>query len=422
MTPILVISYEGPPRLTHCSLATTKALAAVQPFLEHVVFDLLCASISEDVSVDEGLETLLPESARVHRIDPFQKGRQTILQRIIGGQGGWQNAAVGKGAALFPAEHKKPALIYSRSHPPASNLAALDLVNGPFQSVPWVAEFNEPWRGNPFYKSPVTRAALGRYERQVFDAATRLVFTSEALRDSMLAGGDETWLAKAHVIPPAYNSEWYGKAGLPILLSQKKPTGKVIAHLGTLHPFRKPHILYEGIARMRHLHPGLAAELSLWLVGSLDVSFANLEVEAGVAEHVRFVSPVPYLESLAVMKAADVLLLVDPPVKKNVILPSKLIDYLGARKPILAITSRGSLTARLMDAWGQPWCDCSDGDAVAAQLRRVASGELWAAPADTFLNDYRSDTVGRKLAALISSCIADVNPAYIPGANQNPEP
>ncbi|HYG73853.1 MAG TPA: hypothetical protein VEK08_02380 [Planctomycetota bacterium] len=422
MTPILAISYDAPPRLTGHSISTTKALAALQAFAPEIVLDVLCASAGEDVSSDEKLEDLLPETLRIHRIDPFPRGRQTILQRIIGGQGGWQNAAVQKAAALFPAEHKKPALIYSRSHPPASNLVALDLVNGPFRGVPWVAYFNEPWSGNTFYKSPVTRAALGRYERQIFETATELIFATDALRDAMLAGAEPEILAKAHVIPPAFHPDWYGKAELPVLFRQIRPAGKVIAHVGDLHPYRSPAKLYEAIAALSKQHADLAAKLHFWQIGEMDESFVNLEREHGVAGNVQLFSPVSYLESLAVMKAADVLLLIDSPVRRSVFLPSKLVDYLGARKPILGLTPKGSYCARLLESWGQPWCDITQNDALTALLKRIAAGEIWAPPPESVLADYTFEATGKKRAGILTRCLANTHVADVRGSDEDTQP
>src|SRR5687767_3312433 len=99
--PILMISYEAPPRLSAESIVAGKTLKALLSAAEHApVIDLVCASSGDEVPVDETLEDLLPETLRVHRIDPTPRGRKTILQRIIGGKGGWQKAAAGKASAL----------------------------------------------------------------------------------------------------------------------------------------------------------------------------------------------------------------------------------------------------------------------------------------------------------------------------------
>jgi hypothetical protein len=380
-------------------------LHALRPALPaSAIIDLLCAQPGDEVPADDALTDLLPEDAQIHRIAPFPRGRRTLLQRIIGGQGGWQKEAVHKAAALFPAEHKKPALIYSRSHPPASHLVAIELVRGPFAGVPWIAHFTEPWSLHPYYRSPITRRALRLREQDVMAAATQLVFGTEALRDAMTASAADL-LAKSHVVrSPA---EWPHAETSPSPL-QAQPGSRVLAHVGSLHAARSPLPLFEGLAELQRTDSALQPRLEAWLVGSYDQTHAGLAEQLGVAECVRRSAPLPYAQSLAVMRSADVLLVLDTPAKDNVFLPTKLTDYLAARKPILALTSPGSLTAKVMDRWQQPWADMSDSSAVAAALRQAASGQLRPAPDERFLAEHAPAATGKALAEVVDECLAPV--------------
>jgi hypothetical protein len=405
-TPTLMVSYEAPPRLSAESILvakTLKALADVSP--AQPVIDLVCASPGDEVPSDEALDDIMPQTLRVHRIEPTAKGRKTLLQRIIGGKGGWQNMAETKSAALFPAEHKKPALIYSRSHPPASHLVGLELAAGPMKGVPWIAHFSDPWSQHPYYRSPVTRAALGRYESKVFAAATRLVFVSETLRDAMLAKYPPEIVAKARVIPHLFDESLYAKAALPPQFV-REPNAKTVAHVGDLYNLRSPEPLFKGLGALVKSSAQPPA-LKLWQVGKFDAEFQGLDEREGVRNFIQYFTPVPYLQSLAVMAAADVLLTVEAPLKKSIFFPSKLIDYLGARKPMLAITPKSGLTARLMDEWKQPWFDVEDSAGIAAGFKRIADGQLWPPPDAGVLQKYASATVGKQLAGLFAEVTAN---------------
>jgi hypothetical protein len=413
-----MISYEAPPRLSAESIVAGKTLKAVLSAADNPpVIDLVCASAGDEVPVDATLEDLLPETLRVHRIDPTPRGRKTILQRIIGGKGGWQKAALSKASALFPAEHKKPAIIYSRSHPPASHLVALDLVAGPMQGVPWVAHFSDPWSQHAYYRSPVTRAALARYETKIMDAASRIIFVSDTLRDTMLARAPDEVIAKARVIPHPFDASLYSKAFIPEPLRMETPGVRRMAHVGDLYGLRSPATLFEAFGKLLKAQPQLPPA-ELWLVGRLDQEFAGLEQQHGLSSRLKQLAPVPYFQSLAVMAAADVLLAVEAPVKNSVFFPSKLVDYLGARKPIFAITPKGGQTTKLMDAWKQPWCDVNDIDGIAAVLKRIAEGALWPAPDAAVLETYSATTVGRQVAAVFGELLQDVRPTDQRGADQ----
>lgn len=410
MTPDLLIFYEAPPRLSGGSILAGKELKALAEVSGgNLDADLVCASARDEVPADPNLESLLPDTVMIHRIDPIPRGRKTLLQRIVGGQGGWQQAAISKAAALFPAEHKKPALIYSRSHPPASHLAALELLDGPLQGVPWVAQFTEPWSQNPYYKSHMTRAALGRYEIRIYESATRLVFPCEAMRDMMLANASEAVREKARVVSPVYDPSLYGKAGLPVGYPPARSGVSTITHVGLLSKLRSPAPLYEGLAKLNAQHPELSSKIAVNLVGRIEELDLELMSRAyRVTTPVRHMPSVPYFESLTAMQASDVLLIVEAPVSKSVFYSGKFMDYLGARKPILAITPKDSFTATLMDEWQQPWCDVTDPNAIAAVLKRIATHDAWAPPRQEILESYLPQKVGRQMAGLL----ADVRKDY----------
>lgn len=409
MTPVLIVSYEAPPRLTAKAILTAKTLKALgETGAAPPRIDLVCASPGTEVPVDEALCALAPGNVQIHAVEPYPVGRTSILRRIIGGQGGWQKAAFSKCAALFPAEHKKPALLYSRSYPPVSHLVVLDLVEGPFQGVPWAAHFMEPWSQEGHYR---TRAVLKDYVRRIAASASKLIFASEALRDFMLADFSPEVQAKACVVPPFHDPSLYDRANIPAGLEQDAQ--KKIAHVGTLHGLRSPQALFQGLAKAIQLQPDLASLLEVWLVGNAAPEFDGLEKASGPGVEGNVVRKpcLPYFQSLAAMEGADVLLAIGSDARNCVLLPSKLADYLGARKPLCAIAPQDSLTARLMKEWNQPCCACGDVEAIAALLRRVARGDLWAPPSAEVVQAH-GVAAGKQLAGILAGLIADARPAH----------
>jgi hypothetical protein len=65
-----------------------------------------------------------------------------------------------------------------------------------------------------------------------------------------------------------------------------------------------------------------------------------------------FRASVEYEESLQEMRSADGLLIIDAPFEQSVFFPSKLVDYLWARRPILALTPPGTSANIVMAAGG----------------------------------------------------------------------
>lgn len=66
----------------------------------------------------------------------------------------------------------------------------------------------------------------------------------------------------------------------------------------------------------------------------------------------RVLPTVSHSESLALMKKASVLVLVEGSLEEGIYLPSKLPDYVGSRRPILALSPRDGTVADLFSQYG----------------------------------------------------------------------
>lgn len=233
----------------------------------------------------------------------------------------------------------------------------------------WLAHLSDPWVDNPLQRRhALARRVNARWERDVFTAADVVEFTSDqALRNEVER---HPGLApRATVVSHTFDDDLY--SGTP-------PTdGPVIVrYVGSFYGARTPRPLLEGLAKLEGTD-----DVRVELVGHVPGSMTTKQpgVRAGlVIER----GSVGYLQSLHEMRASDLLVLVDAPAERNVFVASKLVDYLGARRPIVAITPPGA-AADLVRAIGGWVADPRDADAVADALTRgiaharVHRGEEW---------------------------------------------
>jgi hypothetical protein len=104
------------------------------------------------------------------------------------------------------------------------------------------------------------------------------------------------------------------------------------------------------------------------LIGSIPAQFRDSAALHSLPPHtVRLMPPVDYKTSLALMQSADLLLNIDAPSEISVFLPSKLVDYIGAGRPILGITPPGT-ASRVIRELGGWLADPSDPEAIASTL------------------------------------------------------
>lgn len=225
-------------------------------------------------------------------------------------------------------------------------------------ALPWLAHLSDPWVDNPLVaRHPLGRAADVRYERAVMAAADVVEMTSpEALAELLARHPGRA--GTASVVPHSFDPSLYG---------DESPSAGVITarYVGAFYGRRTPAPLFDGLERLASTE-GIEVEL----VGSDESIAVQAAARALRPGLVRVRPSVSYLESLRVMRQSDVLLLVDSPADLNVFVASKLIDYLGARRPIVGITPPGA-AAEIVRAAGGWVAHPSNPDAIADALVRA---------------------------------------------------
>jgi hypothetical protein len=202
--------------------------------------------------------------------------------------------------------------------------------------IQWIAQFSDPWSRNPLERSKRREAWNICQEAETIRVADHLVFTSAPALDLMLADSAASLRDKTSVIDHCWDEDLYPLRPPP------KSERVIIRHIGTLFGRRSPERLFQAALLLLQQRPELAGRFVFHFVGS--VPSAMVKTQAALALPPGTIlrdPPVSYLRSLALMASADALVLIEPDVKLNYFVPSKLIDYVGANRPILALTPPG---------------------------------------------------------------------------------
>jgi glycosyltransferase involved in cell wall biosynthesis len=224
--------------------------------------------------------------------------------------------------------------------------------------VRWIAHFSDPWVDNPF--DPKARD-WRTSEEAVLQAADLTIFTSQETVDLVYAKYPVGWRAKAQVLPHAYDASLYPK-------DSSENDRLTVRYLGNFFEGRGPEPLLQALTILRDRSPDVIDRTRFEFIGDAPPSFRNhpLVTQLG-PECVQFLPRVDYRQSLALAKASDLLLNVDAPADISVFLPSKLVDYVGAGKPIFGITPPGTASRLIRDLGG--WvANPTDPSEIAGQL------------------------------------------------------
>lgn len=259
----------------------------------------------------------------------------------------------------------------------------------------WVAHFSDPWVGNPLRPLGGLAERINlRMEKRVVEHADVLTFTTDASRRLTLETTGRAPTDTA-VITHAFDPTLYGSEG-----RTRRSTARVVRYIGSFYGGRGPAPLVDALQLVLRTQPHALDGVTVEIVGPVPPAMRRAVAAELPPRLVRFVAPVDYLRSLRLMREADVLLLVDAPAASNVFLASKLVDYVGARRPIVGLTPPGVAAdlIRSLGGWvGDPLDPSSAAAALMAGLdasRAEADDGLWGDPA--VVQRYHIDQVGRQ--------------------------
>jgi glycosyltransferase involved in cell wall biosynthesis len=336
----------------------------------------------------------------------------------------WVPHAVAAASARLEAEPDQ--VLFSTSPPVATHLAALALkwTHG----LPWIADFRDPLWGNP--TRTARRAAMvdPLLECLVFQNADAVIANTDAVA-ALWARRYPRWASKIHVI-------WNGFDPEDRIESTPRPqrAERVIAHVGELYGTRTPVPLAASLQRLLAAGELQAGSIQLRLVGPIDDGVRRA-MDRPALHHLQERCQlhvddraVPQAEARQEMLRADWLVVLDLHGERaGLQLPAKVFDYVRACRPILALTSPGSATERVLARSGAAYA-CIDPAAppavmdaqVASFLRQPSTS---CAPSPAFWAEFDARHQTAALARIIGDICAPLDECVVEGmAAASPQP
>lgn len=291
--------------------------------------------------------------------------------------GPWRRQALPQ--ALAHIERRRPDVLASFGMPMSGHLLALAIRRR--TGLPWLAHFSDPWADNPFRDTGrVARLVNAAMERRVLAQADRILFTSGRTLELVMRKYPPSWRARAAVLPHAWDTDNFGA---PLGPAAPPDATLAIRHIGNCYGARSPQPLFAALAHIALHRPRALEGVAFELVGRVSPALLDSpDLRALPPGLVRVRGPVSYRESLQLAQGSAALLVIDAPSRAgSVFLPSKLIEYIGARRPVWGITPPGE-AADLIAQWAGGAHACADPADPGAVARMLLGGlaSLRAAP------------------------------------------
>jgi glycosyltransferase involved in cell wall biosynthesis len=236
--------------------------------------------------------------------------------------------------------------------------------------------------------------------------AAAIVTVTEGCRDALLKLHPEI-APDLYVLPNGFDPRLVHRRQV----SRKANGYATLIHAGALYGDRTAEPLLAALKR-----PELRGRIRLVLLGVIDPRTAHALSRAPDLD-VTVESPVEWEQAIDHVLEADIVVVINAPsAGGDMAVPTKLYEALALGRPVLALTRRGSDTARLLDRLGQDagLAAPDDPSAIAFAIERLlAAPPLPVLP--EALADFDADRIGARYAALLDEVATRSSSATSPG-------
>ncbi len=269
-------------------------------------------------------------------------------------------------AAIEAAGKKSFEALYSTSPPETSHLIALRIHDA--TGLPWVADFRDPWM-NLYLLPPPTRlhAALHRrMEKRVCRRAHAVVTT---LWQESLLRERYPFLKSVTRIPNGYD----GFEVESVKDLAPEPGRFHMLHAGMLTQKRSALPFLRGLKMFLDGRPDARRRVLVTFVGPREDRNEKVVQSLGLRDTVEFRDAVSHEETLKLEKRAHILLLIkhSNPAYAGIV-PGKLYEYVGLRRPVLGLVPDGEAKDRIRELRIGEVVEQDDAGSIAGKI-----GELY---------------------------------------------
>jgi glycosyltransferase involved in cell wall biosynthesis len=271
-----------------------------------------------------------------------------------------------------------------------------------------VLDFRDAWVDNP--RRLWTGSRQRRLERTLVENSALVTVATDWIRDRLLQRYSESGSVRIETLTNAYDPLEFPEPDV----SLRERERLVVTYTGTFNdalppsPYdRSPYYLVEALSRIKPEHRG---RLRVRIVGDLGPVYRRWISDRNLTDVVDVIGPVSHRRALQYQQAADVLLLIISSSQTSAgDLTGKLLEYVGARRPVLALVPQGEANEFIRDrrlGWVTP---PEDVELIAARLRELVS--MWRAGAlptmDSETPQLSAGQLVKRLADLLDSACRD---------------
>lgn len=369
MRTVLMVSYIFPPLAGGGVQRTVKFTKYLLSFNWKAIVLTINRNFDQIEYSDNSLLKELPQNLQIYRseiIEPFEVYRvlggkqkmgsrsksllhkdegsndftknikKLILQSLIpDSKIGWFPLAV-KSIKKILQNHQVD-IIYSTSPPNTSHLIARYVSKR--HRIPWVADFRDPWQ-RFIENRPILFEKIDRYlERKVLLSATKYLVAWPGIIKSFKKRHNCHNPEKCEVIFNGFDQDDF------LNLKPSNLNEFTITYTGTIYNERALEGLFKGLRLLFEENSELRTKINVLFICVYDPILKDLVNKYQLVDVVKSIPYMNHKDCVSYLKGSHLLFLYTT--RLNAV-PGKLFDYLGAKRPILAIVPADTTVAEII--------------------------------------------------------------------------
>ena len=214
-------------------------------------------------------------------------------------------------------------------------------------------------------------AKLKKWEMAVL-AEADLIISPSARQLRYMCNGH--WNNKFFAVPHSYDLSFYPEKNGKVQSEKIK-----LRYIGYSDSLRSLKPILFAVNKMREENSEALNKLEIEFIGNIPGEIRDMIMNFYLYDYIKCLPSVDYYESLKLMQESDWLIHVDAFFSQlhpggSIFFAGKLADYIGANKPIFALTGKGSPADNIVRKYGGVSCLSWEIDDIREQLENIANG------------------------------------------------
>ena len=324
----------------------------------------------------------------------FSKLSQTFF--IPDNKISWAKKAFIKGEELLEKEKFDAIFV---TGPPFSSFHIFSQIHKKHR-ISLVLDYRDLWYKSyfAFYPTPFHQWMHKKMEYNALKAADRIIVTNRQIKEKLLNTYQFLTFNDIVIITHGFDPPDFSNAAV----IPKHNHRMILTYSGIFMVYNSPEYFLKAFKQISIKHPEIAKDIELHFVGFLRKENQRLVNKLNLQEFIFDHGYVKHNEAVSKILSSDVLwMMVGRRKNIDAILPGKLYEYMGAKKPIIACVPEGAAKTAVQEYPASYICEPDNIDEIKNTILQVYEhykSSQFPVPGNEFLMKFRRDYLAEKLS------------------------